>query len=165
MIRRTRRAPAPPRRMAAIFTTAVLGLGAISTAGCSNTDDGADSATTVAPTSSGNTPSGAETTTPPMLVPELFDATDTSFYATPEPVPAGNHGDLVRYQLTGNQPNGMTRYRVMYLSETRRGDRAGGGAIRRWTLGGMAGAHLQPRLERNRRQLRHINGCRRDPGV
>ncbi|MBK6858542.1 MAG: hypothetical protein IPG97_18840 [Microthrixaceae bacterium] len=122
MIRRTRRAPAPPRRMAAIFTTAVLGLGAISTAGCSNTDDGADSATTVAPTSSGNTPSGAETTTPPMLVPELFDATDTSFYATPEPVPAGNHGDLVRYQLTGNQPNGMTRYRVMYLSETRRGE-------------------------------------------
>lgn len=50
--------------------------------------------------------------------PEELDAGDRSFYDVPDPIPAGEHGDLVRYQITGEQPEGLTRYRVMYLSET-----------------------------------------------
>lgn len=53
-----------------------------------------------------------------MVEPVLLDAGDRAFYDAPDPLPAGEHGDLVRYQLTGDQPEGLTRYRVMYLSET-----------------------------------------------
>ncbi len=83
-------------------------------AGCSSDDDGAASTDTVPAESS----TSAATTTQEPLVAEELPPDDETFYDAPDPLPAGDHGDLVRYQLTGDQPEGLTRYRVMYLSET-----------------------------------------------
>jgi hypothetical protein len=51
--------------------------------------------------------------------PEAFTGDD--FYAVPDPLPEGDHGDLIRYQqLDGG--DGATHWRVMYLSESLAGD-------------------------------------------
>ena len=56
------------------------------------------------------------------LRPELVDVADDGFYVVPDPLPAGEHGDLLRYQLVADPPDGVTWYRVMYLSETVNGE-------------------------------------------
>lgn len=44
--------------------------------------------------------------------------TGDDFYAVPEPLPDGRHGDLIRYQRHDGEPiAGGTRWRIMYLSE------------------------------------------------
>ena len=44
---------------------------------------------------------------------------DPAFYEVPEPIPAGEHGDLVRWQAL--DATFTRRYRIMYLSETAAG--------------------------------------------
>ena len=97
------------------------------TAGCSDggDDDSAGGTTSSSSAADGSTTTGGEQTTatsPSVLEAEEVPAEDGSFYDVPDPMPAGAHGDLVRYQVTGDQPEGLTRYRVMYLSETVTGD-------------------------------------------
>ena len=41
---------------------------------------------------------------------------DRTFYEAPNPIPAGEHGDLVRWQVI--ESSFTHRYRIMYLSET-----------------------------------------------
>jgi len=44
-------------------------------------------------------------------------------YATPDPIPAGDHGTLLRYEeVTGVDVPGGTAYRIMYLSESLQGE-------------------------------------------
>lgn len=49
--------------------------------------------------------------------PQEFAEGDPVFYTPPDPIPAGMHGDLIRFQLADD--SGRSRmYRIMYLSET-----------------------------------------------
>ncbi len=94
-------------------------------AGCGGSDDGDEPAgaapTTEAPTDDG-TGSGATTTEAAAAAPEEVDA-DADLFAVPDPLPAGQHGDLLRYQVVEpSAVEGATTYRVMYLSESLQGD-------------------------------------------
>jgi acetyl esterase/lipase len=48
--------------------------------------------------------------------PVEFAPGDRAFYDAPNPIPAGEHGDLVRWQVI--ESSFTHRYRIMYLSET-----------------------------------------------
>jgi acetyl esterase/lipase len=48
--------------------------------------------------------------------PVEFAPGDRAFYTAPNPIPAGEHGDLVRWQVI--ESSFTHRYRIMYLSET-----------------------------------------------
>jgi Secretory lipase len=53
--------------------------------------------------------------------PEEYGGED--FYAVPDPLPDGEHGDLLRYQAVDPQPEGEAEWwRVMYLSESLQGE-------------------------------------------
>ena len=58
----------------------------------------------------------------PAIEPELFGGGD--FYAVPDPLPEGDHGDLIRYEQVDEPAagDGATHWRVMYLSESLAGD-------------------------------------------
>lgn len=58
------------------------------------------------------------TTTVPRPAPRAFAAGDEAFFTIPEPIPAGTHGDLIRYQPIPQAPKGLRWYRIMYLSTT-----------------------------------------------
>ena len=62
------------------------------------------------------------TTTVPLPTPQKFAAGDASYFTIPDPIPAGTHGDLLRYQPITESPEGLTWYRIMYLSTTAAGD-------------------------------------------
>ena len=59
-------------------------------------------------------PTSPETATPAL--PQEFASGDPAFYEVPNPIPAGEHGDLVRWQVVAS--SFTNRYRIMYLSET-----------------------------------------------
>jgi hypothetical protein len=64
-------------------------------------------------------PAGAEDGVTPE--PEQFEGDD--FYAVPDPLPQGEHGDLIRYEVVDDGAvEDATRYRIMYLSESVPGD-------------------------------------------
>ncbi len=64
-------------------------------------------------------PAGAEEAV--ALEPEQFAGGD--FYAVPDPLPEGEHGDLIRYEVVDDGAvEDATRYRIMYLSESVAGD-------------------------------------------
>lgn len=70
----------------------------------------------------------------PHYEPELFDGSDHDFYVVPDPVPAGDAGDLIRYQVVGTEDtddgHNRTTVRVMYHSEDASGaDRATTGIV------------------------------------
>ena len=49
--------------------------------------------------------------------------TGDDFYAVPDPLPEGDHGDLIRYEQIEDAPaDRATQWRVMYLSESVAGD-------------------------------------------
>jgi predicted esterase len=52
----------------------------------------------------------------PSAGPVEYAPGDTAFYDVPDPIPAGEHGDLVRWQVV--EASFTHRYRIMYLSET-----------------------------------------------
>lgn len=60
----------------------------------------------------------AQDDTPERPDPVSVEPDADDFYDVPDPLPPGQHGDLVRYQLAADPPDGVTWYRVMYLSET-----------------------------------------------
>lgn len=47
---------------------------------------------------------------------------DADLYAVPDPIPQGEHGDLLRYQRIESGVDGAAGYRVMYLSESVAGE-------------------------------------------
>ncbi len=50
-------------------------------------------------------------------------ATEDELYAVPDPLPAGEHGDLLQYQeIVPAEVDGARSYRVMYLSESLQGE-------------------------------------------
>ena len=57
-----------------------------------------------------------EVTAAPTPGPVEYAQGDESFYELPEPIPAGEHGDLLRWQPIDSTFS--LRYRIMYLSET-----------------------------------------------
>lgn len=89
-------------------------LGMLAVAACS---DGTASNDTVSPVAD----VGGETTTTVASV-EPEEITSGDFYAAPDPIPAGAHGDLIRYQEIEDEAPGSTAYRMMYLSESLQGD-------------------------------------------
>ena len=90
--------------------TAGLLAVALLAAGCSSDDDGAaqdvDSEEAAA-----ESPSAPE--------PELYEGDD--FYAVPDPLPEGRHGDLLRYEAMEGTAD-FASWRIMYLSESLEGD-------------------------------------------
>mgnify|MGYP006053324233 CR=1 FL=1 len=101
--------PTPRRlRWAATASVAVLALGSLGA--CS--DDGNDEADAI-------TTAPADATTTTALEPFVGD----DFYATPELLPDGEHGTLVRFAAADDvEVPGGTAYRIMYLSESLEGD-------------------------------------------
>jgi hypothetical protein len=51
---------------------------------------------------------------------ELAEGDD--LYAVPDPLPEGEHGDLLRYQSIDEDIDGVAAYRIMYLSESLQGE-------------------------------------------
>lgn len=82
-------------------------------------DDGASAPSSTTST----TESATSTTTTEALAEELAAADVEALYAAPDPVPDGEPGDLLRYQVVEPAPvEGATTYRIMYLSESVAGD-------------------------------------------
>lgn len=110
------------RRAAALAGVALLAA-ACSSTGSTSASGGAGAAD-AGPTSSaasgtgtslGTTPGASSGATPTVEV--VTD--DAALYAAPDPVPAGEHGTLLRYQeLTPTLAEGTTSYRIMYLSRS-----------------------------------------------
>lgn len=90
------------RRLALVAAVVVLVVA------CSGGDDDADDAD----------PGPIE----PAAPEEVAAVAGDDFYTVPDPLPGGEHGDLLRYQLVADSPDGMTWYKVMYLSETLAGE-------------------------------------------
>lgn len=65
------------------------------------------------------TPSSDPTTT--STTPLVWTGDDDGFYAPPEPLPVGEPGDLLRYQVVETDVPGTT-YKVLHLSESVQGD-------------------------------------------
>lgn len=82
-------------------------------AACSGSDDAAQDAPDEGP-------SETESAQGPEV--EAFDLGAAGFYDAPDPLPGGEHGDLVRYQPIADPPDDVSWYRVMYLSETVAGE-------------------------------------------
>jgi dienelactone hydrolase len=62
----------------------------------------------------------ARPTTPVEATPggaQEYATDDTTFFDAPNPIPAGEHGDLIRFQVAEDGA-GSRRYRIMYLSES-----------------------------------------------
>lgn len=101
---------------AGLFATALLA------AGCSSSDDGgadggaATTAAAVASTTTAANPGGAA-----GAGPEAFEGTVDEFYAVPDPLPAGQPGDVIRIQEL-EAGDGEVGMRIMYLSEDRLGE-------------------------------------------
>lgn len=117
---------------ASLVLAVLLGTGCSSEAEADRSDNSSDAppATTADDEQTEAAPSdhGA----PPE--PELFEGSDDDFYVVPDPVPAGDPGDLIRYQIVGTQDQtdgyNRTTVRVMYHSEDASGaDRAVTGIV------------------------------------
>jgi fermentation-respiration switch protein FrsA (DUF1100 family) len=108
----TDRRPVAARSRRAGLVGALAAVGLL--LACSGGDDGAG------PRSDGDRsrPATPDTSTGPEAVPEGGDG----FYEPPDPLPTGEPGDLVRYQVVADPPAGVTWYRVMYLSQTVEGE-------------------------------------------
>lgn len=93
----------------------VLGLMTFATA-CGSFKPGAKN------TSSTVTAANVTTTVATRKVPpKRFVTGDVAFAKIPDPIPSGQHGDLLRYQPVKNPPDGVKWFRIMYLSETMSG--------------------------------------------
>lgn len=113
--------PGPERARQPILGVLAVAL-LVSLLGACSGVDGADDNGRVGRDRDDTTTTSTTTDPAPAPRPEELEATNQSFYTPPEPLPAGEHGDLVRFQLTGDQPDNLTRYRVMYRSETVAGE-------------------------------------------
>ena len=90
--------------VAAVLTVSVLA------SACNGSEDGGDGGSEPEPESE------QEATEP-----ELFEGGD--FYAVPDPLPEGEPGDLVRYEVVDDGAGGdFAIWRIMYLSESLQGD-------------------------------------------
>ena len=90
----------------------VVALGLVGAA-CSS--GGSDTASNTTATTS--TTDRATTTTTAVQKTQAFTGDEAAFYDVPDPLPSGDHGDLIRYQQVKTDDVGTT-YRIMYLSES-----------------------------------------------
>ncbi len=105
-----------PRRAIVPLVAVCAVLAAL--AGCRGPDEPASTPTTAAPTDGGPT-----STTSPTAV-ETFQGSVEDFYVPPDPLPAGEPGDLIRTQAISGA-DGRTTVRIMYHSnDARDQDRA-----------------------------------------
>jgi hypothetical protein len=104
----------PKRSKAAVAVAVAIGLASLSLVACSSSDD--DGAPVAA-----DEPDAPTTTAPAASGPEEV-APEEEFYAVPDPLPAGEHGDLLRFQRVDHDVDGVDAYRIMYLSESLAGD-------------------------------------------
>jgi hypothetical protein len=94
-------------------TVVAVAAAALMVGACAASGGTAAPTTTSARTGSATTGSPATTAT----TAEAYSGPD--FYAVPDPLPAGTHGTLLRYQpIEDVTVDGGTAYRVMYLSES-----------------------------------------------
>lgn len=109
--------PAPTaHRLLALLAGLALGAAACSSAGGSSPTSSADGP---AGAGAGTTVAGPTTTAAPESVEPVAVTDEATFYAAPDPVPAGAHGSLLRYQeLTPTLAEGTRSYRIMYLSRS-----------------------------------------------
>ena len=120
-------------------------------------------------TAHGNTAPGAAPVGTSPGGPQEYATDDESFFDAPNPLPAGAHGDLIRFQVRGGprrQPS-VPHHVPLRERERRagRGDRARRGAVR-----AGAGRRVRPgprraRLDRARRQVRAEPDARRPAGA
>jgi hypothetical protein len=105
------------RRTGTGAVAVALALATLSVGACTAPDEDADPAAAAAVVG------GASTTSIPAAPSAAQEvATGEDFYAVPDPLPPGEHGDLVRYQRIVHAVDGVDAYRVMYLSESLAGD-------------------------------------------
>lgn len=113
---------AGPRARRRLCRAAVVVVLAVSLASCSSSD-----APRSLPAASTTTPDAPTTTAPDG--PERFTGAVDEFYVVPDPLPAGDPGDLIRVQAVGDD-GARTTVRVMYHSTDQTGaDRAVTGTI------------------------------------
>jgi len=106
------------RTIAALFAVVLLLAGCSDGAGDGSSTSATTTTTEAAGATTADPPSGATEATGPVEV-----TSEEELYAVPEPIPDGQHGDLVRYQVVEPATvEGATTYRVMYLSESLEGD-------------------------------------------
>jgi hypothetical protein len=100
------------------FAAAVLAAALL--AGCSGATSGAEPEAATAPST---TAEAGETTTTTVVTADAFAGDAAGFYDVPDPLPAGEHGTLLRYQPMDDELiDGATTYRIMYLSESVQGE-------------------------------------------
>ena len=105
-------------------TTARLAVLALAVIAASPTLADAATPTTTVPAAPATTvpvapaTAAAPTTTAPAASsgPQEFALDDPAFFTAPAPIPAGNHGDLVRFQPVDT--SFVETYRIMYLTES-----------------------------------------------
>jgi hypothetical protein len=91
-------------------------VGVVLAAGCSGSGGGG-TGTAEPAAAAADPPADAVTSTTEAAV-TAEEVTGEGFYDAPDPVPAGEHGDLVRYQAIDHDVPGVEAYRIMYLSES-----------------------------------------------
>ncbi|MCZ7630800.1 MAG: hypothetical protein M5U19_17965 [Microthrixaceae bacterium] len=146
----------------------VVALVAVACGGDGDGDNGGDSDTGAgSDTTKDETTSSVQgdTTTAPAAAPavERFAPDDTGFHDVPDPLPAGDHGDLIRVQPVEGAPAGARWQRIMYLSESVTGEPiAVTGVV---TLpdteapaGGWPPRRPRPRHHRHSRRVRTVGG-------
>jgi hypothetical protein len=106
-------------RSRATALAVALGLASLSLGACSAADDDGS------PPAAAAVGDGiAEATTTVVAAPIEAEevAAGEDFYAVPDPLPAGDHGRLLRYQRVEHDVEGVDAYRIMYLSEALAGE-------------------------------------------
>jgi len=95
-----------------------------SSGGATGEAGGAGASTTAAAEEDGSSSEAADGTSPEVSLDAPVEVeTDDALYAVPDPIPAGDHGTLLKYQEISPSPvEGATTYRVMYLSESLEGE-------------------------------------------
>ena len=100
------------KKLAALVVAMTLRAAAGSDGGDAASDPAGRSSSPAKPTT---------TTAAPEAEAEVFDGSVDEFYEVADPLPAGEHGDLLRYQEVA-AGDVATTYRIMYLSESLAGD-------------------------------------------
>jgi len=115
----TARSRRPLRRRPAALLAGLALLLAVPACSSDDPSSGGDRTTTTAADGTGTTTGGAGGG-PDATVPEPFEGSVEAFYEVPDPLPAGEPGDVIRLQPI-EADGGDVATRVMYLSEDRTG--------------------------------------------
>lgn len=111
------------RRLLVAATVVLASLAALTAVSCSSDGDDGSTSTSV------DGADGATSTTVAAGEPEAFEGTLDAFYDVPDPLPAGEPGDVIR-TMAVEGPGGEAGLRIMYLSSDAEDDvRVGTGVV------------------------------------